>query len=84
MGSPKRIDVRDELRAAVEKAGDTLEGAELLLEVGRGYLSHLLAGKYGPGRAVAGRIQARYGVSVERWDEPKGRGKRSSERHQRA
>jgi len=87
MGSPKG-DVLADLRREAEATDGTLEAAEVALEVGAGYLSHVLAGRYRPGRDVAARMQVRYGISVSRWTAPKKKKRKRSggrtERHQAA
>jgi transcriptional regulator with XRE-family HTH domain len=96
MGSPKPSaratapPVLDELQAAIAARGETREEAERALQVGKGYLSHVFAGSYRPGRDIAARIHERYGVAATRWTKPKSvrakrrRGTAASERHQTA
>lgn len=87
MGSPK--DVLADLRREALKKDGTLEEAEKALGVSSGYLSHVLASHFRPGRDYAAKIQDRYGISVTRWAS-KPRAKRArrrgsvSERHQTA
>lgn len=89
MGSPKSPpDVLEALKKAIETKGETQEEAEIALAVGKGYLSHVFARDYRPGRDISARIADRYGIAVSRWAPP-GTGKRkrrrgASEKHQAA
>jgi transcriptional regulator with XRE-family HTH domain len=58
------------LRAALKRErerGITQEALEAELSLASGYLSHLLAGNFAPGRDRAARIEKRLGVKTGDW-----------------
>jgi transcriptional regulator with XRE-family HTH domain len=57
-------------RNAFATEGLSQNDAAAAVECDSGNFSRILSGKKLPGRALAVRIAARFGVPVERWDEP--------------
>jgi hypothetical protein len=58
------------LAEALVSLGHTHAMAEELLGVTRGYVSHLIAGKFKAGRSVSNEAWTTYGVDPGLWDEP--------------
>lgn len=59
-----------ETRHAFTAEGLSQNDAAAAVECDSGNFSRILNGQRGPGRALAVRIASRFGVPVERWDEP--------------